>query len=310
MTWPFAIDHATLGVPGAEQRDDNLWRLARPVDAPAQRADVWLLALRGAAWPDPTRPGAAACVPPGFDPGRPLDVVLYFHGHNGCVATAVGDGPAPCTHGGKVRNPSKLALQLGDAGVNALLLAPELKADAPTGDPGALAKPGGMKRLLDEALGALLPALGGGPASAASIRSVLVMAHSGGYVATAAACRELPVVRQVALLDAFYGETRTFRDWVEDRKGELGPGPTGARFSCVYTAGGGTADNACALAGRLQKTLPRQFVRHDDTHSTLAAADYAAQPVLFKRSALSHGDVSRYYPRHLIAAAGFDPIAG
>lgn len=309
MTWPFAIGPAELGVPGARPGGPGLWLLERPAGAPAARADVWLLELAAAAWPDPARPGAAACVPPGFDPWGPLDVVLYFHGHNGCVATAVGDAAARCTPGGKTRNPSRLALQLGESGANAILLAPELKPDAPTGACGALARPDGMRRLLDEALGAILPALGGPPTTAARVRSVLVMAHSGGYLAAAGACRALPQVRQVALLDALYDERRVFREWVLDRRGDLGPGPDGVRFSCVYTANGGTAGQAVRLAEEFAERLPPGLVRHDPTHSTLTPADYAACPILIKKSALSHGDVSRYYPRHLIAAAGFGPAA-
>jgi hypothetical protein len=135
------------------------------------------------------------------------------------------------------------------------------------------------------------------------------MAHSGGYVALAAACRQdLPALRHVALLDALYGEAGTFERWVVDRKADLGPGPAGVRFSCFYTDHGGTDGNARDLARALGRRIPQGLVRVVDNHSTLAEGEYGSPPVLFKRSSLDHGGVSRYYPRHVIAAAGFPAL--
>jgi hypothetical protein len=62
------------------------------------------------------------------------------------------------------------------------------------------------------------------------------------------------------------------------------------------------------LARALGRRIPQGLVRVVDNHSTLAEGEYGSPPVLFKRSSLDHGGVSRYYPRHVIAAAGFPAL--
>lgn len=307
--WPFAITHAQLGVQNYEPLSDSIWKLGPAATNPVA-ADTFLLNLRHAAYPDPHRPGAAVVVPHRFDVSAPLDVVLYLHGHNGCVATAVGNTPAPCSTGGPTRNPSKLAAQLVTSGANAILVAPELNPDKRSGGCGALAKRGGFRAMLDETLAAVLPALGAEPKTSASVRTITVMAHSGGYLATAIALRSegLEALRQVVLLDALYGEQSTFLDWVTDRSHLLGPGPEGVRFACVYTDNGGTRNNAKALASRMISLLPRDLIRHDATFSTLTPQEFVDSPVLFKRSSLDHGDVSRYYPEKFMASAGLGSL--
>ena len=109
-----------------------------------------LYELRAGAFPGSGRPDVAVHVPPGFDATRRPGVVVYFRGWNGCVQVALGDDDLPCSEDGEVRAASHLAAQLDAARVNALLVAVELRADQPTGEPGQMATLGGLRALLHE----------------------------------------------------------------------------------------------------------------------------------------------------------------
>jgi protein phosphatase len=120
------------------------------------------------------------------------------------------------------------------------------------------------------------------------------------------------IVLNAAALDALYGETATFDGWVRGNVARFTPpATTGFRFVDVYTASGGTMANARAMAGRAATWLRTAGLTasllDDDTVTMLAPEDYA-HPVIFKRSALSHDDTTRYYPRRLFAASGFAPL--
>ncbi|HEY1691852.1 MAG TPA: hypothetical protein VGG39_06805 [Polyangiaceae bacterium] len=235
--------------------------------------------LRAGAFPGSGHPDVAVHVPPGFDATRRPSLVVYFHGWNGCVETVMGDEDAPCTPGGDMRQASSLARQLDAARVNALLVAVELRRDAPTGEPGALASEGGLRQLVrelfDEHLaGSSDAAITAGTASAASATSatgvlgcpvplevdaldrVVVVAHSGGYQAAASvvARGEVPVT-DVVLLDALYGADAIFDAYATDAAHAADADATASgpkrRFVDFYTCCGGTEERSRALAARI-----------------------------------------------------------
>lgn len=271
-----------------------------PAPAPggggAGRGLTLLPELRAGAFDLPGRPGAAVRVPPGYRPDRPLDLALYFHGHNGCVTTLLGSERRPCRAGGPARNPSRLAEQIDASGANAVLVMPQLKFEEASGAPGRLARAGGMAALLEEVLGLLAPALGA--RRFADVRRVSMMGHSGGYYAMGAILKAGDLgdrVAEVALLDALYGEAPTFEAWVA-RRASLGGR---YRYANIYTAGGGTADGSRAQRGRLAGAAGDDVARLDP------AGGYRA-PVILQRSNLDHGGVSRAYPARLWSPWVFD----
>jgi|GEM_PF-739795 len=147
-------------------------------------------------------------IPRGFDLRRPALMVLFLHGHG---ATLQRD----------VIQRQRVPEQVSEAGVNAVLVAPQLASDASDSSAGKLWEPGGLRRFLDEASDELAK-LHGDPRSRAYFdrMPIVIVAYSGGY-ATAASCIRHggadERLRGVVLLDALYGETDTFANWISSR---------------------------------------------------------------------------------------------
>lgn len=252
-------------------------------------------------------PNAVVVIPRGYRGGGPLDVVVFLHGWYNCVTNAVGAVNSPCTDGGVARQAYDVAGQLEAAGRQALLLAPELRVDAGSSDPGALAEPGQFGALLDDVMRELGPRLA---QDVADLRHVIVAAHSGGYWAAA----EIlggggHDVDEVWLLDGLYGELATFDAWLADpaAAAALQATPPQRRLATIYTAGGGTLANSQAMADRAVAWLGDHML-DDRTTATLLPEAYAVGG-LFKRSGLSHDDVPRYYLEQLLATSVLpDPL--
>lgn len=257
---------------------------------PTGMGQTRLMTLANQAFPDSGHYGALLHAPPAFRPTGPFDLVVYFHGHNNCVENVAGNVRTRCTPGGSTRGVSNLIGQFDQVNPNALLVLPQLRWDAATGDPGRLRRSDGLKLLLNELFASAPDILGG--RGLLDVRKTMLCAHSGGYVATAACLRSGGVpVQEVALFDALYGDSSTFERFAQAGK-----------FTNIYTAGGGTAPNSRALARDLQARFPAE-TRWDDTTGDLTEADYAAR-ILFKRTALSHGAVPSYYFGRVIGHAG------
>jgi hypothetical protein len=211
------------------------------------------------------------------------------------VAAVLSEDAVPCEEGGEPRTPSGLARQVDDAGVNALLVAVELRVDASTGETGQLAAPAGARGLLREILGRIREALGC-DLEVDALDRVLVMAHSGGYqaAATVVAMGDLPQISEVVLLDALYGADDVFRSWVAD----------GRRFVDLYTCCGGTLERSRALSGQAGRG---EAVFDDDGDSDLDSGALS-HLVVFKRVPAAHSDLPRAYARVVLENAGFAPI--
>lgn len=256
--------------------------------------------LRSGAFPSTGRPDVAVHVPPRFDATRRPSLVVYFHGWNGCVATALGDDDAPCSEGGPPRRASGLARQLDDAGVNALLVAVELRADAPSGDPGALTGDDGLRALLEELLAEhLVPDLGCS-LELNRLDRVVVVAHSGGYQAAAAVVQRGGVaVSEVVLLDAYYGADEVFRGWARDAVDDF---DGTRRFVDLYTCCGGTLERSRALAEELRRRDGARFAVVDDDGPDFTG-EFAA-PVVLARVPEEHGDLPFVRFGSLLRGAG------
>ncbi len=271
--------------------------------------DVLAFELRSGAFPGSGHPDAAVHVPPGFDATRRPGVLLYFHGWNGCVATSLADEDSPCTDEGEARPASALAAQIDAARVNALLVAVELRVDMPTGDPGQLAMPDGLRDLLRELFSEHLADPLGCTLDVEALDRVVVMAHSGGYQAAASALRYggLPRITEVDLLDAFYGADGIFEDWVGRAVDRDDPR---LRFVDLYTAAGGTVARSRALAALAHARAGgfEHLIGDDDGDAELSIDALGRRPVVFKRVPLEHAQLPRAYVGLLARAAGFAPL--
>jgi hypothetical protein len=148
-------------------------------------------------------------IPRGFDLRRPALLVVFLHGHG---ATLQRD----------VIERQRVPEQVSEAGVNAVLAAPQLAYDAADSSAGKLWESGGFQRYLEEA-SAELAKLHGDPRSKAVFDAlpIVIVAYSGGYATAASCIRQGGAggrVRGVVLLDALYGEIDTFASWISSRQ--------------------------------------------------------------------------------------------
>jgi hypothetical protein len=288
--------------------------------ARADLPDTLPFSLRAGAFPGSDRPDVAVHVPPGFNARRRPGLIVYFHGWQGCVAATFMADATACSDAGPPRTGSDLAAQLDAAGANALLVSVELRADMATGEPGAIAMPGGLRGLLRELLTEHLRdtlgcSLDRDALDLDALDRVVVVAHSGGYQAAAGAIElgDVPRITEVDLLDALYGADDVFLRWLRTQRERFDPRVNdGLRFVDLYTCCGGTADASRSLAESaaaiLQGAGLGAKVGFDDSETALDRALLMTHPVVFKRVPGPHGELPRAYLRELIEAAGFAHI--
>jgi hypothetical protein len=258
--------------------------------------------LHAGAFPGSSHPDVAVHVPSGFDATRRPGLVVYFHGWWGCIANAVDADDGPCSEGGPIRPATDLARSLDEAQVNALLVAIELRPDMPTGEPGQLARPGGLRALLRELFSGPLAGALGCSLDVDALDRVVLVAHSGGYQAAASALTlgDVPRVTELDLLDALYGGDASFFRWFESEIARFDPRTSDSlRLVDLYTCCGGTADRSRALARRTHEALADAGLSRSFSGSLTDGA------VVFKEVTQPHGDLPRTYLRDLVLAAGF-----
>jgi hypothetical protein len=272
--------------------------------------------LRAGAFPGSAHPDVAVHVPPGFDATRRAGLVIYFHGWQGCVAASLSADDEPCTDAGVARPGANLASAIDSARVNALVVAVELRSDLPTGEPGRLAMPGGLRDLLRELFSEHLAQPLGCTLEVDALDRVVLVAHSGGYqgAAGALALGDVPRITEVDLLDALYGGDDVFSRWIGSQARRFDPRVNDPlRFVDLYTCCGGTTGGSRALAERARASLSAAGVAgalSDDDVETPIEASALAHGVVFKRVPGPHGDLPRAYLGQLVQAAGFAHIEG
>jgi hypothetical protein len=148
-------------------------------------------------------------LPKGFDASRPALMVVFFHGNYAALER-------------DVRDRQQVPRQVAESGLNAALVAPQFAFDAADSSAGRFWEPGVFARFLDEAAGRLARLYGDERAQPMLKAAPLVLvAYSGGYLPAAWSIYHLGVderVRGLVLLDALYGETDKFADWIEERR--------------------------------------------------------------------------------------------
>ncbi|HEX3344759.1 MAG TPA: hypothetical protein VHS09_09315 [Polyangiaceae bacterium] len=206
--------------------------------------------------------------------------LVHFHGHNTTAERAM------AAH--------QLREQLSDSRQNALLVVPQLATLSADSACGKLETPGGLSRLLTEAVAAAARAgrvtLGDTAFPAdAPLGTVCLSAHSGGYHAAACCLRGGGVdVRETYLFDALYADVEVFRDWVVARHGE----PLHRRHKLVsYFTEGGTTE---ALDGALRAQLDHDgvLVAHEMQEGGLSRHDLSHAEAVFVRTGLWHSAVT------------------
>jgi hypothetical protein len=148
-------------------------------------------------------------IPPGFDPKRPAVMVAFFHGHGANLAQDVFD---------RQRVPE----QITAAAVNAVLVAPQFAVNAADSIAGKFWEPNGFRRFLDEAAVKLARMYGDQRTAFTFARMpIVIVAYSGGFGPTLSVLERGGVrsrVRGLVLLDALYGGTGKFADWIAENR--------------------------------------------------------------------------------------------
>lgn len=145
-------------------------------------------------------------IPSGFDINKPAVMVVFFHGHGAELER-------------DVLNRQKLPEQISLSGMNAVLVAPQFAVNAADSSPGRFWLAGGFARFIDEA-GKKLADIYGKPAKVKQFGNmpVILVAYSGGYLPASYSIRKGgigPRLRGVVLLDALYGESGNFVQWIK-----------------------------------------------------------------------------------------------
>jgi hypothetical protein len=144
-------------------------------------------------------------IPPSFDPKRPAVMVVFFHGHGANLAQDVSDR-------------QQVPEQITAAGVNAVLVAPQFAVNAADSSAGKFWEPNGFKHFLDEAAVKLARMYGDQRTAFTFARMpIVIVAYSGGFAPTLSVLERGGVrsrVRGLVLLDALYGGTGNFADWI------------------------------------------------------------------------------------------------
>jgi hypothetical protein len=212
--------------------------------------------------------------------GGAVQLVVHFHGHNSNVERAT--------------TAHQLREQLFDSKQNAILVVPELAANAPDSAAGKLEAPGAFARLCDDVLAMLATrearvALGASaPASGSKPGRVCLSAHSGGYHAAACVLRNGGVdVHEVYLFDALYADTDVFRDWAIAGRGK----PMSSRHKLVsYFTVGTTEANTRRVFAELEQA--GVTVAREDVEGTLSREDLTHAEAVSIRTSLTHGAVT------------------
>lgn len=150
-------------------------------------------------------------LPRGFDPAKPVLMVVFFHGNGAKLER-------------DVHLRQQVTRQVLDSGRNTVLVAPQFAVDALDSSAGRFWEPGVFRAFLDEAAAELAQMAGGERFKPAFEKApVVLVAYSGGYLPAAFSLQAGDAedrVQGLVLLDALYGEVDRFRGWMA-RKPEM-----------------------------------------------------------------------------------------
>jgi hypothetical protein len=209
-----------------------------------------------------------------------VSLLVHFHGHSTTADRAM------AAH--------ELRGQLDDSKQNAILLVPQGPVFASDSSCGKLEVPGGLSRMLDDALAMLASrevraALG--PAAipeGAFPGRVCLSAHSGGYHAAACGIRAGGVeIHELYLFDALYADVDVFKSWVIAGRGR--PQRTRHKLVSFYTEG-----TTATVSRQLCADLCRAGVRcaSETVEGTLSREEITLAEAVFVHTGLWHSEVT------------------
>ncbi|MEM7608050.1 MAG: hypothetical protein AAF411_22070, partial [Myxococcota bacterium] len=203
-------------------------------------------------------PAAVAYLPPDFDRSAPYTLVVFLHGWRGCARQLMYPGEIGCTDGDAPRAGWALGETLG--GDQRVVLTPQLAFRRRTGAPGRFRAGPYVESFLRGALEEL---------ELAPPAKLALMAHSAGYETALRWIGSRLSIDAVLLMDALYGGTPRFADWVMSDD---------TRRLVSLTTGGSTGVQQRRLRQRLRQSNARERVlaeRSSARHADVPAVDGA-----------------------------------
>jgi hypothetical protein len=174
------------------------------------------VARNGERYPEPDHyadPSVLFHIPPHFKRDKPFRLVVHFHSHETVLDPGIVD--------------SGLLEQIDESGANVILIVPQLAYRAVDSHPGKLMRPGGLRRMMNEATGVLARTLGEDMRSRLAAAPIVLSAFSGGDVGLAAGLRVRPTVRAdrafesriegIVLIDAVFERFGQIDAWLKAR---------------------------------------------------------------------------------------------
>lgn len=227
----------------------------------------------GIYWEDETYSDQSVllALPKAFDPGKSAAMVVFLHGNNATLQRDVVDR-------------QRVVAQFERAGLNGVLVAPQLAVDALDSSAGNFWTPGVFAKFVAEAA-QRLATLSGLSADLFDAMPIVIAAYSGGYNPAAYALSAGGVERRVAgviLLDALFGEIPKFARWVS---------ANAARSFFVSAYGESSAAGNKELMQQLGGVdfttgAPRElspgtvaFIKSHSAHDTFVTSAFVANPL-------------------------------
>lgn len=172
------------------------------------------VARNGERYPEPDHfrdPSVLFHIPRHFKRDKPFRLVVYFHSHETVLDPGVVD--------------SGLLEQIDESKANIILVVPQMAYRAVESHPGKLIRPGGLKRMLDEASEVLARTLGEDMRPLIARAPIVLIAFSGGDVGLAASLRErknsrsdrsfVSRIEGIVLIDAVFEQMRYIDAWLK-----------------------------------------------------------------------------------------------
>ena len=246
---------------------------------------------------DHNTPDAIVRIPPGFDPSKPINLVIYNHGWYSTVRDSL--------------NNEKLDEQMRNAPANSVLIIPEWQrtAGAANGDQGRFSQENRFRNMVQEIFSKTDGLRG---KSWDNVATVDIISHSAGYGPSQSEIYKNGIeskVRSITLLDSNYNATG-FDQWLQDNIRELAAGRK--QFYNIFNDTNSQSRNqADRVLKMLQRAgLPTSAARIDynNPNSVLDANDFANSPIIFKFSKSTvgrdgpHGSMPKIYVAPVEAA--------
>ncbi len=185
-------------------------------------------------------------------------VVVFFHGWYGCLRVLLGSDHAPCQPGKPTRISLDLVGQFDAAGVDALLVVPQLAFDEASSVPHGLARPGRFGSMLGRDPGPARSWLVAYLPDSRALGRVILVGHSGAYLPLGRALGVGGVdVSEVWMMDAFYLDVPELLPWFQQHEGEFWPGRR-RRMVFLYTEDQKTGPRTGKLLASLAARLPAE----------------------------------------------------